>query len=97
MACALPVVSTAVGGIPAVVPEGKTGLLVPPGDEQAMRQALALLHVDRERAQAMGQAGRERALAEYSVERMNREYLALYERALADSGRVSQLLRRVRA
>lgn len=97
MACALPVVSTAVGGIPAVVIEGETGLLVPPGDEAAMRQALALLHVDRERAEAMGRAGRRRALAEYSVERMNNEYLALYERALAAPGRVSRLLRRARA
>ena len=96
MACALPVVSTAVGGIPAVVSDGETGLLVPPGDEEALRRALALLHVDRERARAMGQAGRARALAAYSVERMNREYLALYERALADSGRMSGLLRRVR-
>lgn len=97
MACALPVVSTAVGGIPAVVPDGKTGLLVPPGDESAMRQALMLLHVEPERARAMGQAGRQRALAEYSVERMNREYLALYERAFAESGPVSRLVRRVRA
>jgi glycosyltransferase involved in cell wall biosynthesis len=97
MACALPVVSTAVGGIPAVVQDGKTGLLVPPGDEAAMRQALALLHADRERAEAMGRAGRQRALSEYSVERMNREYLALYERAFAESGRVSRLVRRARA
>jgi glycosyltransferase involved in cell wall biosynthesis len=96
MACALPVVSTAVGGIPAVVLDGETGILVPPGDDEAMRHALALLHVDRERAEAMGRAGQERALEEYSVERMNREYLALYERALAGSGRVSRLLRRVR-
>lgn len=96
MACALPVVSTAVGGIPAVVVDGVTGILVPPGDEVAMRQALQLLSVDRERAEAMGQAGRARASGEYSVERMNREYMALYERALAGSGPVSRLMRRVR-
>lgn len=96
MACALPVVSTAVGGIPAVVLDGVTGILVPPGDEAAMRQALQLLSVDRERAEAMGQAGWARARSEYSVERMNREYLALYERALAGSGPVSRWMRRAR-
>lgn len=93
MACALPVVSTAVGGIPAVVVEGETGHLVPPGDEQAMRARLAALAADRERARAMGRAGRERALAEYSVERMSREYQALYEQALAAAGPLSRMIR----
>lgn len=96
MACALPVVSTAVGGIPAVVIDGVTGILVPPGDESAMQQALQLLSADRERADAMGQAGWARARSDYSVERMNREYLELYERALAGSGAVSRLMRRAR-
>lgn len=82
MAAALPVVSTAVGGIPAVVHEAETGYLVPAGDEQALRARLAALAVDRAGAAALGTAGRARALGEYSAERMTREYLELYEQAL---------------
>lgn len=81
MACALPVVSTAVGGIPAVVREGETGYLVPPGDEAALREHLAALAADREHAAALGRVARIHALAEHSAERMARQYLALYEAA----------------
>ena len=83
MASCLPIVSTAVGGIPKVVDDGETGYLVPAGDEEAMRKRLAELAADHQLASELGQAGRERALAEYSAERMTREYLELYERALS--------------
>lgn len=82
MACGLPVVSTAVGGIPNVVIEGETGYLVPPGDEGALREKLVALCRDRAKAARMGQAGLQRALREYSAERMAQEYIALYRRAL---------------
>ena len=82
MAAALPVVSTAVGGIPSVVDDGETGLLVPV-DETALRDALATLEQDRDRARAMGQRAREEALARYSHDRMVDAYLDLYDQARA--------------
>ena len=80
MAAGLPIVATAVGGLPGVVDEGETGLLVPV-DEQALRAALARLERDRGRARAMGARAREVALARYSHDRMVEAYLALYARA----------------
>jgi glycosyltransferase involved in cell wall biosynthesis len=77
MAAALPIVSTAVGGIPSVVEHGTTGLLVPV-DEAALAGALAQLANDHPRARAMGAAAREVALARYSADRMVEAYLALY-------------------
>jgi glycosyltransferase involved in cell wall biosynthesis len=77
MAAALPIVSTAVGGIPSVVDDGVTGLLVPV-DEHAFANALGVLANDRPRARAMGAAAREIALARYSADRMVEAYLALY-------------------
>ena len=86
MAAGLPVVATAVGGLPGVVDDGYTGLLCPV-DEDALRHRLANLAGDRDRARAMGARAREVALARYSAERMLDDYLALYERALARRGR----------
>jgi glycosyltransferase involved in cell wall biosynthesis len=82
MAVGLPIVATAVGGLPTVVDDGVTGLLCPV-DEAALRGHLSTLAGDRERARAMGARAREVALARYSAERMLDDYLALYERAIA--------------
>lgn len=82
MSAGLPVIATAVGGIPSVVDEGVTGLLVPVDDE-ALRAAIARLEGDRELARAMGQKAREVALARYSHDRMVDAYLDLYRRARA--------------
>jgi alpha-maltose-1-phosphate synthase len=65
MACAAAVVASAVGGIPEVVSGGQTGLLVPPDDPAALARALNALVADPARAAAMGQAGRDRATAEF--------------------------------
>ncbi|HEX2580656.1 MAG TPA: glycosyltransferase [Dongiaceae bacterium] len=53
----LPVIATDVGGIPELVIAGRTGLLVPPGDPQALAQALARLLNDGEMRRALGEAG----------------------------------------
>jgi len=53
----LPVVATRVGGIPELVEDGVTGLLVPPRDPEALAEAITALLQDRERAEAMGRAG----------------------------------------
>jgi glycosyltransferase involved in cell wall biosynthesis len=79
MACRLPVVSTAVGGIPELVQEGVTGALVPAGDTQAMAAALARYARDADLATRHGAAGRARIEAHNSVTAMVQAYVALYD------------------
>lgn len=61
-----PSVGTRFGGIPDAIVDGETGLLVEPGDDTALAQALVRLLVDRDEAQRMGQAGRERVEAQFT-------------------------------
>ena len=82
MAAGLPVVATAVGGLPTVIDEGETGLLVPV-DDAAYAAALRSLHDDRVRARRMGARAREVALARYDYGRMVDAYLALYQNAIS--------------
>jgi glycosyltransferase involved in cell wall biosynthesis len=77
MAAGLPVVATAVGGLPDVIDEGHTGLLVPV-DERALAQALGRLSADRELAKRLGAQARVVALDRYGFEGMVDKYLALY-------------------
>ncbi|MGH9862831.1 MAG: glycosyltransferase family 4 protein [Candidatus Acidiferrales bacterium] len=79
MFAGLPVVATRVGGVSELVEDGKTGLLVPPGDSVALTRAIRQLLDDRALAQRMGRAGRERALKEFTLERMLSETQRLYE------------------
>ena len=80
MASALPVVSTAVGGIGAVVVEGVTGALVPAGDVTALSTRLGQLAASPTLGVRWGTEGRRRALSRYSAERMVNDYFAVYER-----------------
>jgi starch synthase len=65
MACGTAVVGSRTGGIPEVVADGETGLLVPPGEPEPLAIALNELLRDPGRATVMGQAGRKRAVAEF--------------------------------
>lgn len=84
MACGKPLITTALPtGVSAVNREGVTGLVIPPGDVGALREALQALLADPQRAQAMGVTGRSVQEAEYGAALMGERYVALYEEALA--------------
>ena len=67
LACEVPVVSTRTSGIPELVEDGKTGLLVPPEDSVALADALQRLANDPELGRRMGEAGREKVLREFDL------------------------------
>jgi L-malate glycosyltransferase len=69
MAAARPVVARRVGALPETIAHGTTGLLVDEDRPEAVAAALAAVLGDRERARAMGRAGRERAMTEFSPDR----------------------------
>jgi glycosyltransferase involved in cell wall biosynthesis len=82
MIAGLPMIVSDVGGNPEAVVDRQTGLVVParaPGD---LAMALALLIEDRELAQRMGKAGRERAIKEFSVEQSANGYCSVYSSLL---------------
>jgi glycosyltransferase involved in cell wall biosynthesis len=81
-ASAKPVVATSGGGVAEIVVDGRTGLLVPPGDAEAMAAAIERLLDDPARAQAMGAAARTRAQAMFSLDDQVRKVQALYEEIL---------------
>jgi glycosyltransferase involved in cell wall biosynthesis len=70
----LPIVATRVGGLPEVIENGRTGILVEPSDPVAMTQALLSVLRDPDTARAMGQAVRERVESRFHVRRMARVY-----------------------
>jgi starch synthase len=78
MACGTAVVASRVGGIPEVVSDGVTGLLVPPDDPAALGEALNALLRDPARALMMGAAGRARAVGEFSWDTVAAQIAALY-------------------
>jgi len=80
MACSRPIVATSAGGIPEVVEDGVTGLLVPPRDHGAMADAILSVIGDARRRQAMGDAGFARVNERFTVERMIAGTAAVYAR-----------------
>ena len=83
MALGRPIVATKVGGIPEIVVDGETGVLVPPADHRSLAAAIGALLSGTERARAMGHAGRDRVQGTFTVESMVDGYLALYGRLLS--------------
>jgi glycosyltransferase involved in cell wall biosynthesis len=79
MIASRPVVASSVGGIPDVVVDGETGLLVPAADPAAMARGVRDLLADPRRRDRMGKAGRDRALRRFGLRRMVDRYESLYE------------------
>jgi glycosyltransferase involved in cell wall biosynthesis len=80
MAAGKPIVATRTGGIPEVVVDGETGILVPPRDHDALADAMVRLLNDADLRRGMGEAGRARARALFSTERMVQNTLNVYQR-----------------
>lgn len=81
-----PVVASRVGGLPGIVADGDTGLLVAPGDSAALSDAMAQLLDDPERARAMGRAARVRATARPAWEQHVTQIEAVLKEVLQASG-----------
>ncbi len=79
MAAGLPVVSTAIAGLPEMVEEGVTGFLVPEKRPAALAGALERLCADRSLARSLGQAGRKRAFALFRIEESAQRLRALFQ------------------
>jgi glycosyltransferase involved in cell wall biosynthesis len=83
MACGVPVVASAVGGLADTVVDGVTGRHVPPGDDTAVAAALGELLADPGRAHALGRAGRRRAESEFGWSRVAAAHLGVYDEVCA--------------
>jgi len=78
MAAGVPIVGTTAGGIPEAVRDGTDGILVPPGDSPALATAINTLLSDRYRAHALAAEASKRVEAEFAVDRMVDETIAVY-------------------
>jgi glycosyltransferase involved in cell wall biosynthesis len=86
MAMELPIVASNVGGIPEVVDNGKTGVLVSPRDSDALAQAIVALLKHEEKRHRMGMLGRERVLSRFTAQHSASQLEALYESLLRAKG-----------
>jgi glycogen synthase len=83
MAHGVPVVATAIGGIPETLEFGKCGVIVQPGSVEELANGILLLLKDKKLRLRMGKAGRERTIAHFSSEVVARRIVHLYEQALS--------------
>jgi glycosyltransferase involved in cell wall biosynthesis len=82
MAAAKPIVATAVAGTDETIVPGQTGLVVPPGDSQALAESISHLLHEPDQAQAMGQAARQHVEGSFGAEKNAAEHVGLYRRLL---------------
>lgn len=87
MACRLPVVSTLLAGIPEMVADGETGLLVEPKDDHALTEAIAKLAGDAALRKRMGEAGRQRAEKLFALSVTAGELAGRFEKLKAEGGK----------
>ena len=85
MAAGKAVVATSVGGIPEIVAEGRTGLLVPPRDPAALARAVCTVLADPEQRANMGAAGRARVEQEFTIQKTMRDYETLYSQLMGNA------------
>lgn len=83
----VPVVASRAGGIPEVVEDGVTGLLVPPGDAPTLAEAIIAVLSDHGRARSFGNNAATRAKALFSIDRMVEGNFEVYKNVVAESAR----------
>lgn len=79
----MPIVTSRAGGLPEAVADGVSGVLIPPGDVAALTAVLARLLDDAVLRRRLGEAGRARVVAEFSVDAMVQGNFALYRRLIS--------------
>src|SRR5262249_17868053 len=84
MAAAKPVIVTRSGGPQEIVEDGRTGLLIPPADSDALTEKICELFANPERAAALARTGRAKVESEFTLEGMICDYERLYERLMND-------------
>jgi colanic acid/amylovoran biosynthesis glycosyltransferase len=84
MSSGIAVVASRISGIPELVEDGVTGLLVPPGDAAAIAAALVRLHDDPAGRQRLGQAGRAKVVEEFDAQKNGAELVRRFEKARLD-------------
>jgi glycosyltransferase involved in cell wall biosynthesis len=89
MALSRPVVASAVGGIPEMIDDGRTGLLVPPRDPDPLAAAITLLLTDQAFAEKIGRAGHDLVHERFCVEQMVRSVESIYDEAVAEERRLA--------
>jgi glycosyltransferase involved in cell wall biosynthesis len=92
MALGVPVVASRIGGLPYVVDDGVTGILVTPGDPGDLVRGLRQLWNDEASCTVMGNAGRIKALRQFSQETFYRNLMTAYESAIQRKSRMAELL-----
>jgi glycosyltransferase involved in cell wall biosynthesis len=82
MAAKKPVVATRVGAVPRVIADGRSGLLVPAGDVDALAEAIIRLMKDPQEAGRLAQRGHERVKKDFSSQTMTQRYIEVYQEVL---------------
>jgi len=84
------IIASATAGIPEAITTGREGILVPPGDLEALTAALKILLTDPNRRRELGDAARARADREFTVQVMTDRYLAMYIQLLGRSSPLAE-------
>lgn len=87
MSCGSPVIATTGGAFPEVIDHQETGWLVPPGNAEALADAIRMFADDEELRERLGKAGRKSILKRFSWRKAAEETLAVYEKMLAEKSR----------
>ena len=87
MSCGTPVIATTGGAFPEIIDHQETGWLVPPGNAEALADAIRMFADDEELRARLGRAGRESILERFNWRKAAEETLAVYELMLAEKGR----------
>jgi glycosyltransferase involved in cell wall biosynthesis len=81
----IPVIATNVGGLPEIIDENINGLLVPPGDQLALTNAILALLSDEKKRKQMGKEARKKFLNEFTSVKMTEGILSVYQKAIKDN------------